>query len=170
VSAPAERLDPWQWLGAPFIACVLATWLFTVPIRIAGLQLPEPIFALVPAFAWPMIRPSILAPFLLLALGLFMDLVWGGPLGLWPLALLMVYGLVLFARPIMTGQSWPMMWAWFAFCCFVAMAVGYAISILDSGMAPSLLATFWQLLPTCVLYPFAHRLIERFEDADVRFR
>jgi rod shape-determining protein MreD len=151
-------------------ACMLATWLFSAPLRIVGLQLPEPVFALVPAFAWAMIRPSILAPFMLLALGLFMDLVWGGPLGLWPLALLIVYALVFFARPIMTGQSRPMMWAWFAFAVFVAMATGYAVSILDSGMAPSLVATFWQLLPTCLLYPFADRLIDRFEDADVRFR
>jgi rod shape-determining protein MreD len=28
----------------------------------------------------------------------------------------------------------------------------------------------WQFLATVVLYPFADRLIDRFEDADVRFR
>ena len=29
---------------------------------------------------------------------------------------------------------------------------------------------FWQFLASLVLFPFAHRLIERFDDADVRFR
>jgi rod shape-determining protein MreD len=31
-------------------------------------------------------------------------------------------------------------------------------------------AVAWQYLATILLYPFSHRLIERFEDADVRFR
>ena len=170
MSFQAERLDPRQWLGGPVLACIVATLMFAIPIRVAGVQLPEPVFAMVPAFAWAMIRPSILAPFALLLLGLFMDLFWGGPMGLWPLALLAVYAGVLVGRPMMMGQSRTMMWVWFGFMTLVAMTTGYCITILDSGSAPSLVATFWQLLPTVLLYPFAHRLIERFEDADVRFR
>jgi rod shape-determining protein MreD len=42
--------------------------------------------------------------------------------------------------------------------------------MLDSLAMPSLLAVFWQFLVTTLLFPFAHRLIDRFEDADVRFR
>ena len=42
--------------------------------------------------------------------------------------------------------------------------------MLDALVTPNLLATFWQLLVTVLLYPFAHRLIARYEDADVRFR
>ena len=34
----------------------------------------------------------------------------------------------------------------------------------------SLIAVFLQVVPTLLLFPFAHRLIERFEDGDVRFR
>jgi len=170
MSFQAERLDPIQWLVLPALACVLATLVFAAPLRVAGVNLPEPVFGMILAFAWAIIRPSILAPFALLVVGLVTDLVWGGPMGLWSLSLLIAYGGVLATRNMMTGQSWPMLWAWFAFMSFVAMTVGYCVSILDSGQAPSLLATFWQLLPTALLYPFAHRLTERFEDADVRFR
>jgi rod shape-determining protein MreD len=35
---------------------------------------------------------------------------------------------------------------------------------------PNLIAVGWQFLVTAALYPFAHILIERYEDADVRFR
>ena len=170
MSFQAERLDPIQWLLLPALACIGATMLFAAPLRVAGVQLPEPVFAMILAFAWAIIRPSILAPFGLLALGLFMDLFWGGPMGLWGLSLLMAYGGVLATRNMMTGQSRPMLWAWFAFMSLVCMTTGYVVSIMDSGQAPSLLAAFWQLLPTTLLYPFAHRLTERFEDADVRFR
>jgi len=166
----ARPLNPGRWLGVPMLLCMLATVLFAAPIRIWGLQLPEPVFAMVPAFAWAMIRPSILAPFALLLLGLFLDIFWGGPTGLWGLSLLVAYAMVLILRNAMTGQSRPMMWAWFAGVTGVAMAAGFLFTMLDSLAMPSLLAVFWQFLVTALLFPFAHRLVDRFEDADVRFR
>lgn len=165
-----RALNPVRWLGVPMLLCIFATILFAAPIRIWGLQLPEPVFAMVPAFAWAMIRPSILAPFALLILGLFLDIFWGGPTGLWGLSLLVAYAMVLILRNAMTGQSRPMMWAWYVGVCAVAMTTGYLVTMLDVKSAPSLIAVFWQLLATALLFPFAHRLIDRFDDADVRFR
>ena len=166
----ARPLHPARWLGAPLLMCVVATYVFAAPIRIWGLQLPEPLFAMIPAFAWALIRPSILAPFAILLLGLFLDLFWGGPMGLWGLSLLMAYATVLTARNMMTGQSRPIMWAWFAGVTAVAMTASFLFSTLDSLATPSLLAVFWQFLATVLLFPFAHRLVDRFDDADVRFR
>ncbi len=166
----AERLDPIRWLGWPTLACVLATLVFAAPIRIAGFQLPEPVFPVAAAFAWAVIRPSILAPFVLLLLGVFLDHLWGGPNGLWGVSLIVAYATVLLTRNMMIGQSRAMMWAWFAFATLVAMTTAYLVTVLDTQTAPSLLSAFWQFLPTSLLFPFAHRLIERFEDADVGFR
>ena len=45
-----------------------------------------------------------------------------------------------------------------------------AIAALRAGSFPDPLSVGWQFLATILLYPFSHRLIERFEDADVRFR
>jgi rod shape-determining protein MreD len=42
--------------------------------------------------------------------------------------------------------------------------------MLDSLAMPSLIAVFWQFLATVLLFPFAQSLVDRFEDADVRFR
>jgi rod shape-determining protein MreD len=160
----------WQWIGVPTLICLLATLLFAAPIRVFGLQLPEPIFAMVPAFAWAVLRPSIAAPFALLGIGLVLDMVWGSPTGLWSIALIAAYVTVLISRSMMTGQSRAMMWVWYATACAVAMSTAYVATTLDAGVAPNLVSTFWQFLPTMLLYPFAHRLIERFEDVDTRFR
>jgi rod shape-determining protein MreD len=170
VNLRAERLDMWQWVGAPTLICVVATLLFAAPIRVFGLQLPEPIFPMAPAFAWGVLRPSVAAPFALLGLGLFLDMVWGSPTGLWSIALIAAYVTVLFSRNMMTGQSRSMLWVWFASACAVAMSTAYGATAIDAGVAPNLVSTLWQLLPTALLYPFAHRMIERFEDADTRFR
>ena len=166
----ARPLDPWRWIGAPTLLCVAAALVFAMPLRVFGLQLPEPIWPLAPAFAWAMIRPSILAPFTLLLLGLFLDLLWGGPMGLWPVSMLVAYAGILFTRSMMTGQSRVVLWSWFALMTLLAMFTAYVLTMFDSGVAPSLMSALWQFLPTALLYPFAHRMIERFDDADVRFR
>jgi rod shape-determining protein MreD len=163
-------LHPWRWLGLPALACLVGTILFAIPIKVFGLQLPEPVFPMVLSFAWAVIRPSVIAPFVLVLLGLFLDLFWGGPLGLWGVSLLASYTVVLASRSIMTGQSRPMRQVWFAGATAMTMLVGFLIASVVSLAVPNILAVFWQFLATAVLYPFAHRLIERFEDADVRFR
>jgi rod shape-determining protein MreD len=163
-------LDPWRWLGLPSLACVAATAVLATPLKVFGLQLPEPVFPLALAFAWAVIRPSILAPFALLALGLVLDLFWGGPVGLWGLALLAAYAVTVSVRRVLSGLGWWGLAGWYLAAVLAAMAAALALTVFVAHAAPSLLAVFWQLLATLALYPLAYRLIERFEDADVRFR
>ena len=165
-----ERLDPMRWMGVPMAACMVATLLFAAPIRVFGLRLPAPVFAMVPVFAWAVLRPSILAPLCLLILGLFDDLVWGGRLGLWGLGLLVAYGFLLVTRNMMSGQGRLMTWVWWAATVSAGMGAIYLTVRLLTGNAPNPLAVAGQWLPTVLLYPLADRLIARFEDSDPRFR
>ncbi len=169
-SAATRPLSPSGWLGLPMLVCIAATLLFATPSRFWGLALPEPVFPLAMAFAWPLIRPSILPPFALLLLGLFLDAFWYGPQGLWPLCLLSTYAAVLFVRRLIAGQDVIVMAAWYGAAIAVAFAVGFLLMTMDSGAPPSLVAVGWQYLATLLLFPFVRRLITRYEDADVRFR
>jgi rod shape-determining protein MreD len=166
----ARGLQPWAWIGVPMLQVLAATILFGIPLRAFGLQLPQPIFPMALAFSWAVIRPSILAPFAILILGLILDVFWGGPLGLWALCLLIAYGVALAGRSMMAGQSRLILWAWYGLTTATAMAAGYLFVILDSRSSPGIIPLVWQFVATIVLYPFAQRLIDLFEDADVRFR
>jgi rod shape-determining protein MreD len=166
----ARPLDPWRWMVAPALICMAATLLLGLPFRLLGLQLPEPIFPMICAFSWAVIRPSILSPLAILAMGLVLDLLWGGPTGLWGLSMLIGYGATLTMRAMMTGQSRAMMWGWYAGVCALSLAAGYLLTLIFSQYPPNLFGVVWQFLATSLLYPFAHRLIDRFDDADVRFR
>ena len=170
LQAPNRPLDPLRWIAWPAVLSLFLTLLLAAPIRIFGLSLPEPVFPLALAYAWVVIRPSILAPFVLLGLGVFLDAFWGGPMGLWPLSLLAPYGVLLAARSILSGQSAFMQFVWYLAATALGLATGYLASSMTSLMFPSLLSVFWQYLATIALYPFVYRLIDRFEDADVRFR
>jgi rod shape-determining protein MreD len=166
----ARTLDPWRWLGVPLVQAIVATILFGIPIRLWGLQLPEPVFPMPVVFAWAVIRPSVLAPLGILLMGLFLDVFWGGSMGLWPLCLLIAYGILLAGRSMMAGQSRTILWIWYGMVAAIAELSGYLFIMLDEKSMPSLVSVGWQLLVTVVLFPFASRLIDMFEDADVRFR
>lgn len=170
MSARSQALQPWGWLLLPALLSVVATILLGAPIRFFGFGLPEPVFPLVLAFAWPVIRPSLFGPVVLLIVGLFLDLFWGGSLGLWALCLLLVYGAVLAVRSLVMGQEITVLAGWYAAAIVLAFFVAYLIAALQSHIAPSLLAVFLQLAFTIALFPAARYLIERFDDVDIRFR
>ena len=163
-------MAPWRWLGIPMLQALMATILLTIPLRAFGIGLPEPVFAMPVVFAWAVIRPSVLAPFLVVVTGLACDLIWGASLGFWATCLLLAYGLALSARSIVAGQAQVVLWGWYGLVTASALGTGYLITMLNAKMTANLVTLLWQFLATIVLYPLAHRLIERFEDADVRFR
>jgi rod shape-determining protein MreD len=166
----ARPLDAWNWLILPGLTGIAASILLALPFRLFGFSLPEPVFILVPAFVWAVVRPSILPPLILLVLGLCLDFLWAAPLGLWALSLLAGYSGVLLTRSFASGQGRAANWIWFGLMCLLVQFVAYVITVMTTHVAPNLVAVGWQWLASTALYPFADRLIERFEDTDVRFR
>ena len=165
-----QPLQPWRWLILPAVLSVIATLLLAAPVRVFGFGLPEPVLPLALAFAWPVIRPSFFGPIVLLAVGLFLDFLWGGALGLWALCLVLVYLATLSARSLILGQDTPVLAGWYVAAMLLAFFTAYVITILGTRTAPSLLAVALQLGFTIALFPIARWLIEHFDDADIRFR
>ena len=160
-----------NWLVKPALYCVAASLLMALPVKVFGLQPPEPVFAMVPAFAWASIRPSILPPFVLVALGLFQDELWGGPAGLWPLCLLSVHALAFSTRRALAAESFPVLWVWvrrglrpgLRQPAFFLVSPGRRRGPKPSGRRSA------QFAATAALFPASWLLVERYEDADVRF-
>jgi rod shape-determining protein MreD len=150
------------------LASLVATVLLMTPLRLYGLSLPEPVFPMVLAFAWAVIRPSVVGPFALLATGLFLDLVWGAPLGLWGLALLLAYGGAVVSRGLVTGRGALMLLIWYLVLTVIAFTAAYLTTMLGAHVAPDLKSILWQLVATLALFPVAQRLIAFFEDVEVR--
>ena len=142
-------VGPMQWIVYPALITAAITFVLATPVKLFGLSLPEPIIPMVLAFAWPLIRPSIVAPMVLMGLGLFLNFILGGPLGLWSVSLLAIYAVILGARSFL---------------------MAYLIVTVIAGTAPSILSLIGQVVPTLLLFPFANNMIERFDDGDVRFR
>jgi rod shape-determining protein MreD len=159
-----------DWLGWPAILAAVGTLVLATPVELFGLQLPEPILPLLLAFAWPLIRPSVVAPLALFGLGLLLDVLLFQPLGMWPLCLLVPYGVVLAARSFLVGQETRVLFFWYCLTACLAFLLAYLIVMLAGGKAPSLLALLGQVVPTLLLFPLSNALIQRFDDVDARFR
>ncbi len=67
-------VGPMQWIVYPALIAIAATIVLQTPVEVFGLHLPEPVIPTVLAFAWPLIRPSVLAPLVLVVLGLLLAL------------------------------------------------------------------------------------------------
>ena len=164
---PLQALD---WIGWPLLLSLAATVVLATPVRAFGLRPPEPVFPMTLAFAWAVIRPSVLGPFVLLAAGLFLDLFWGAPLGLWGLCLLLAYGGALLSRSLMIGRSAPVLAVWYLALTGLAFTTAYLLTMLRAHVTPDLIGAAYQFAATLLLFPLARRLIDRFEDADIRFK
>ncbi len=168
--AAVRVVGPLNWIGVPTLVCIALSIALTTPVQVLGFKLPEIIFPMALAFAWPLIRPSVLGPVVLFFLGLFEDLLYHLPLGAWALGLLGVYGLITATRHLIVGQDGPVLLGWWLGAICGAFTLVYLIIWTADGMAPTLIGTFLQLLVTLCLFPFANSLVQRFDDGDVRFR
>ena len=163
-------VGPQHWIFIPALLALAATVVLATPVRLFRLPLPEPVIPMVLAFAWPLIRPSVVAPLILAACGIFLDLLWATPLGLWALMLLGVYAVILLARSFIVGQDTLVLFFWYAGATIAAWFVAWLFMVLRTGTPPNILGGLIQVAVTLALFPVAANLLERFDDGDVRFR
>ena len=163
-------VGPLQWIVYPALVALAATVVLGTPIQMFGLHMPEPVIPMILAFAWPLIRPSMTAPAVLFLVGLFLDLFWNAPLGLWALCLMAVYGTVLLSRKLLAGHEGLVRFGAYAACTLGAFLLAYLVVTMRAANAPALLPLIGQVVPTLLLFPVANWMLERFDDGDIRFR
>ncbi|MDC7684009.1 hypothetical protein PQU92_12035 [Asticcacaulis sp. BYS171W] len=165
-----RTIGPQDWLLYPALLCIVATFVLATDIPLPfGWDLPEPVWPMILAFSWPLIRPSYIAPFLLAGLGFFLDYFWGAPIGFYVLCLMAVYGVTLLIRSYIVGQDLWVVTVAYGLAVFLFFALGTILTVIDTGMVPRLISVFEQMLATGVLVFFVHALLERYLHADVRF-
>jgi rod shape-determining protein MreD len=169
-SVAVRVVGPLQWIVYPALVAIAATVVLGTPIQMFGLHLPEPVIPMILAFTWPLIRPSMTAPAVLFLVGLFLDLFWNAPLGLWALCLMAVYGTVLLSRNLLAGHEGLIRFGAYAACTLGAFLLAYLVVTMRVANAPALLPLIGQVLPTLLLFPIANWMLERFDDGDIRFR
>lgn len=170
-AAMASRIiGPWDWLLAPALISIVLTIVLATAFQPFGWYLPEPVSPLALAFAWPLIRPSYVAPFVLGGLGLFLDYFWGAPLGFWTLNLMLVYAVLVMIRTYIIGQEWLVVFGAYVAVELVFFTFATILAAVDTGGIVRLWGVFEQMLATTALFPVVLHLMEKYLHTDVRFQ
>jgi rod shape-determining protein MreD len=126
---------------APVLLALLFVVIANLPLSITGGLMPAPLLALAPIYFWVVLRPELLPPIAVLLIGLFEDLLSGGPPGIWAFGFLAAYGLADRQREVFEGLSG------------VGAVLGFAATVFTAAGAAFLLASFvyWRPAPLASL-------------------
>ncbi len=144
-------------LSIPFVVALLCVMFSMLPLGLSSGVVIAPSFALMAVYYWGLYRPDLMPPFTVFLVGLFQDLMSGGPLGLWSLVYLAVYGVVVSQRLFFIGKAFLAIWFGFGVMALVAGTISWVVSCLYFGMVLSPLSVLVLALLSFVLYPVAAR-------------
>lgn len=157
----AGRAGKIALLVLPFLAGFLCMLLSFVPFsRIFGVEI-APAFGLIAVYYWAVQRPDVFPPYGVFAIGLFYDLLSAGPLGLWALVYLIIFGLVVSQRQLMIGRTFSLFWLGFLVSSVIAGFLGWVLASLYFGQVLSPAPVLVQMAATVALFPLFAKLFEQ---------
>ncbi len=138
--------------------------LLSTPLGLPGQAQMQPAWALCSVFFWSLFRPASLPAGVVFILGLLLDLLAQGPIGIGVLILLLVHGAALRFRRVLVRQGFALVWLSFVgFAACAAFLEWVLVSLLTwRGLSPwpgafefGMAVGFYPLLAT--LLTKAHR-------------
>ncbi len=154
----ARRLVP----AAVTFALVL---LAAAPLHVPGLARIMPLLALIGVYHWTAYRPDLMTAQVVFAIGLFQDIIGGGPLGLHAAIFLLVHGGIVSQARFFVGKGFVVLWFGFALMSAAAAVIAWVVMVLFNTALMDPWALFYQYLLTVGVFPILSRLFLRWHPA-----
>lgn len=158
-----------DWRG--IILMLLLTLISTLSVNIAGRSIAFIFLPLIGICLWPRTESSILSIIAILIFGLLLDLLSGGPLGLWALIFLTVFAVFRPHQRLKPHSFKTAFLLWFAILGFGLVSL-YFLGWFAIRNKPELTVLLYQALLAIVFFPaiYGIRHLGRhvFSDSDVR--
>lgn len=122
-----QRLDTVARNLTPFGLAFLLILISTAPTHIPELARITPMLGLIAVYHWSIYRPDLMPAWAMFGLGLFHDLIGGGPLGANALLLLLCQGTVVSQHRFFVGKSFIVIWLGFALLAAGAAALAWTL-------------------------------------------
>ena len=156
-----RRLDVAARHAFPAAITLFSMLLATAPFGMPGQAQLLPALALGNVFFWSVFRPVAMSPPVVFVIGLFAALVGLAPPGVMVFTLLVVHGLALRLRRVLSAQGFPLMWLAFAAFAAGAALLDWALySALTLRLMPVGPAVF-QCALSVALYPALATVLTR---------
>ena len=148
----------------PALSAVLLVMLVNLPVTLTGGLFPAPLLALTAVYFWALVRPDLMPPYLVLVIGLFEDLLSGGPAGIWATGFMAAYALVDRQRENLAGLAGAAAVLGFGAAMALAATATFVLTWImymrQPPLAPLLLASVFTVLfypPIAVTLGWVHR-------------
>ena len=156
-----QQLDTQARRLVPAAATLALILLAAVPSHVPGLARIMPLLALIGVYHWTAYRPDLMPARVVFAIGLFQDIVGGGPLGLYAAVFLLVHGGVVSQARFFVGKGFVVLWFGFVLMSAAAAAVAWVVTVLFHTALVDPSALFYQYLLTLGVFPILSRLFLR---------
>ena len=148
-----HRLDMTARNLSPFAISILLVMMAMVPVRIPEISPVLPSLALIAVFYWSIYRPDLMPVWAVFLIGIFEDLLGGGPIGIGTISLLLVHGIVRSQPRFFASASFMVMWFLFALAAAGAIATVWLLTCLYYGVAVHPRPALFQFFLTVAIYP-----------------
>ena len=134
-----ERLRYLAMTAVPLALTMLLLMVFALPIAVPAFGVAAPSVGLISVYYWSLYRPDLMMPGAAFLIGLFADLLSGGPFGLNALVLVLVQWFAVSQRPSLYGKSYAVGWLGFGVLAAAASAAYWVaasaayLRLLDPG-------------------------------------
>lgn len=109
-----HRLDVASRYAFPGVQTVAVLLLLSAPLGLPGQAQLQPAWAMTCVYFWSLYRPASMPALLVFGVGLLLDLLAQGPVGIQVLVLLLIHAVGLRARRVLTRAGFAMVWLIFA--------------------------------------------------------
>lgn len=147
----------------PILSSIALVLIGLLPLGLPHFDTVAPSFALMAVFYWSIFRSDLMTMVGAFLIGLLLDLLCAGPLGLNALILVVVHELGVSQRRVFLGSSFFVNWAAFALVIGAVVPLSWAlVSLLHWRLLPTA-PVLAQVMLSLVLYPGVYWLLSRLE-------
>jgi rod shape-determining protein MreD len=122
-----RALDVTARAAFPVTTAAFGLFALSLPLGLPGQAQLQPAWAMTAVFFWSLYRPAAMPAGYAFALGLMLDLLAQGPVGIWALLLLLIHAMVLRLRRTATRQGFATVWALFTLTAITAALTEWAL-------------------------------------------
>jgi len=160
---PAARAGRIVMTVVPFAVALVLVFLSFLPVgRIFGSS-AMPALAFVAVYYWAVVRPELLPPMAVFAIGLIFDLLSAGPIGLWAFVYLFAYALTVTQRFFLINAPFSIFWGGFAVVAGIAGIIAWAAASLFFSEALAVGPILWHMVATVLLFPLVVLVLARIQ-------
>ena len=147
-------LDTASRHALPGVQTVVVLLLLSAPLGIPGQAQLQPAWVQASVFFWSLYRPASMPALLVFAVGLLLDLLAQGPVGIEVLVLLLIHAAALKSRRLLTRSGFAAVWLAFTGVALCAALLEYALVCLLTWRGLPLWPGVFEFCIAAGLYPF----------------